>query len=56
MQCAAAATSMAAKPTADQMRVLDIDANQIPKQPADAADWRGVAAQGRAAGRWQQQC
>ena len=34
----------AAKPTADQMRVL-----VILKQLADAADWRGVAAQERAA-------
>jgi len=46
-ECAAAAradTRTAAKPTADQMRVLKILA-----QLAVAADWRGVAAQERAA-------
>jgi tetratricopeptide (TPR) repeat protein len=46
-ECAAAApsgTRTAAKPTADQMRVL-----VILKQLADAADWRCVAAQERAA-------
>ena len=39
-----AGTRTAAKPTADQMRVLE-----ILQQLADAADWRGVAAQERAA-------
>jgi hypothetical protein len=46
-ECAAAApsgTRTAAKPTADQMRVL-----VILKQLADAADWLGLAAQERAA-------
>ena len=46
-ECAAVAhagTRTAAKPTADQMRVLE-----ILEQLAGAADWRGVAAQERAA-------
>ena len=46
-ECAAApptGTRPAAKPTADQMRVL-----KILEQLAGAADWRGVAAQERAA-------
>ena len=46
-ECVAAAradTRTAAKPTADQMRVL-----KILEQLAGAADWRGVAAQERAA-------
>jgi hypothetical protein len=46
-ECAAAAragTRTAAKPTADQMHVL-----KILEQLAVAADWRGVAAQERAA-------
>ena len=46
-ECVAAAHTGArteAKPTADQMRVLE-----ILKQLADAADWRGVAEQERAA-------
>ena len=45
--CVAAAradTRTAAKPTADQMRVV-----KMLEQLAGAADWRGVAAQGRAA-------
>jgi hypothetical protein len=42
--CPAAGTRTAAKPTADQMRVLE-----ILKQLAVAADFRGVAAQERAA-------
>jgi tetratricopeptide (TPR) repeat protein len=41
---AGAGSRTAAKPTADQMRVLE-----ILQQLADAADWRGVAAQERAA-------
>ena len=47
-ECVAAAcradTRTAAKPTADQMRVL-----KMLEQLAGAADWRGVAAQERAA-------
>ena len=46
-ECVAASradTHTAAKPTADQMRVL-----KMLKQLAGAADWRGVAAQERAA-------
>ncbi len=46
-ECVAAAradTSSAAKPTADQMRVVE-----MLEQLAGAADWRGVAAQERAA-------
>ena len=46
-ECAAAASTgacTAAKPTADQMRVLE-----LLTQLAGAADWRGVAAQERAA-------
>ena len=46
-ECKAAAradTRTAAKPTADQMRVL-----KMLEQLAGAADWRGVAAQERAA-------
>jgi hypothetical protein len=41
---ARADTRTAAKPTADQMHVL-----KMLEQLAGAADWRGVAAQGRAA-------
>ena len=44
MDAARADMRTAAKPTADQMRVL-----KILEQLAGAADWRGVAAQERAA-------
>ena len=44
MAAARADMRTAAKPTADQMRVL-----KMLKQLGDAADWRGVAAQERAA-------
>ena len=44
MAAARADTSTAVKPTADQMRVL-----KMLEQLAGAADWRGVAAQERAA-------
>ena len=45
MIAARADTRTAAKPTADQMRVLE-----MLEQLIGAADWRGVAAQERAAG------